>query len=460
MIISFIACLILFLLVGVLSIRHKKNTNLDYLLAGRDLPAWMAGLSAVATTNSGFMFTGWIGLTFMLGVSSIWFMLGMTTGSFLAMFFMARQIRDVSEERQLLSYGSLISNWFGNDYKVLQRAVGAVTFLFMASYAAAQLAAGGKALYALFGWSHQIGALMGTFIILLYCFTGGLRASVWSDTVQAVIMTIAMAVLLGVGLNHFGGPTSLLDKLHSIDPKLTNILPSNSRLGWPLYALGWVFGGFGVVGQPHIMVRFMSMSKNASIPKALGHYFSWYVAFFFISYVVGLIARAYTMDPSGFDAELALPTIATALLPQILVGVILAGLFAASMSTADSLVIASSATLIKDLLAHKELHLRHTKTATLGITLLAFLIAIWGNQSVFALVTFSWAVMASAFAPLLLLYVCGYRPTQGLALAMAGTGILVSMLWRINGLNSAIFEAMPGILAAFVVFAIGSRFRR
>ncbi len=461
---SFIGSLILFILIGAWSVRQSRHDAADYLLAGRRLQPWLAGLSAVATTNSGFMFTGWIGLTYTMGVSSMWFMWGLGSGTLMSLYAAGRRLRAETERRDALSYGELLANWGGARRPAAQRLIGVVILVFLSTYAAAQLTAGGKALHVLFGWNYNTGAIIGAAVIVIYCYAGGIRASVWTDAAQSLVMIGAMALLFAVCLIEIGGFGALWRGLREIDPGLTAVFPADTLFGPGLYIAGWFFGGWGVIGQPHIMTRFMGVDKAERVKRSLSYYVIWYVLFFLLSFFVGLMARLLLPEAGAFDAELALPTIALDLLPELLVGMILAGLFAASMSTADSLVLTSSAAVLRDLAGRQGIAYAQAKLTTLLVAAVVLAVALWGGQNVFALVTFSWGAMASAFAPLLLVSMIGRRPRQGAALAMTAAGMTVACAWRFFGLSTSVYEALPGMAAAFLTYlaaeALGAVDRR
>ena len=166
---------------------------------------------------------------------------------------------------------------------------------------------------------------------------------------------------------------------------------------------------------------------------------------------VGLLSRIYLTDTGSFDAELALPTMAMELLPPVLVGLILAGIFAATMSTADSLILSCSAAITHDLLSHRIERPLLIKLATVLITGCALALALSNNESVFNLVILAWSGLASAFAPLLMALCVGMRPSQVLSISAVIVGLLVALVWRYMGWYGAIYEGLPGIVAGSLV---------
>ena len=133
--------------------------------------------------------------------------------------------------------------------------------MFLSVYAAAQLTAGSKALHVMLGWPINTSILIGAVIVLAYSFSGGIRASIWTDVVQSIIMLISMSGLLVVAIWTIGGLTALFHQLNAIQPNLTSLIPSNLTFGFLPYLAGWIAFGLGVIGQPHIVVRPMAISS-------------------------------------------------------------------------------------------------------------------------------------------------------------------------------------------------------
>jgi len=456
---SFLGFLCLFALVGIASYRRARPSAGDYLLAGQAVKPWLVGLSAVATNNSGYMFIGVIGYTYATGLPAIWLMVGWITGDLVASQFIHRRLRSHTGNRAGHTFASVLSRWNGTDFRWYRRIAGCLSIVFLGTYAAAQLTAGSKALTVLFGWDYYVGAVLGSAIVVAYCLAGGIRASIWTDAAQSFVMLVAMAVMLFVCVTTLGGPVSTLDALQAVSPTFMDPLPHGLGLGdtWgpTLFIVGWVFAGFSVVGQPHIMVRFMSLDDPRHTNRARAYYYAWFVTFYFMANAVGLISRVLLPESANFDAELALPTLALELLPPTLVGLVLAGVFAATMSTADSLVLSCAASFTEDLGPSSPTPLWQVKLATLAVTVLALGIALLGNQSVFNLVIVSWSVLAAAFGPLLAVYAAGERPSEGLAIAMMLVGVAAVYGWGQVELLGDYYEGMLAIILGLITYLIG-----
>jgi len=294
----------------------------------------------------------------------------------------------------------------------------------------------------------------------VYCIAGGIRASIWTDAAQSIVMVIAMAALLVVAVLKLGGPVDALNELRAI-PDYMNWFPQDlvvpGAIGGILFIVSWLFAGFSVIGQPHIMVRFMTLSETGSMNQARLWYYISFTVFYAMAVAVGLLSRLYLPDIGSFDAELALPSIALELLPGPMVGIVLAGIFAATMSTADSLVLSCSAAISHDILPQNIERTTLLKLSTVGVTAVALLMALMNNQSVFSLVIMAWSGLASAFAPLLVALCVGMRPSQRVSMIAVFVGLVVALLWRLAGLQEAIYEGLPGILAGSLALYIGNR---
>jgi sodium/proline symporter len=460
MIASFLFFLCIFVVIGISSVFKSRKTKQDYYLASSSIHPALVGLSAVATNNSGYMFIGVIGYTYVTGLASIWLMIGWILGDYLASTFVHARLRKATQLSDEVSYAGVLSNWHRGQFSGLQRVVGVISLVFLLAYASAQLVAGSKALQVLFGWPQWAGAAIGAGLVLLYCMAGGIRASIWTDAAQSVVMILAMGLLLVVATNSLGGVGSAIDAMGQVEGFLDwfpKDLAYPGIAGGVLFAASWLFAGLSVIGQPHIMIRFMALSDNTKMRSARMWYYLWFLAFYSMATGVGMLSRVYIADPGSFDAELALPLMAQDLFPPVLVGLVLAGIFAATLSTADSLILSCSAAMTHDILPHNIENTREIKMVTALVCLVALAWALLNSQSVFSLVIMAWSGLASAFAPLLMVLCLGGRPSQRLSIIAVVGGLLVSLLWRYAGLHGAAYEGMAGIVAGLLVLVVGLR---
>ncbi len=459
---TFLASLAVFAIIGLLSARHRRHDTTDYLLAGRNVSPGLAALSSVATNNSGFMFIGLLGFAYRFGVQAVWLQIGWVVGDLVAWLFVHRRVREASGRVEAHSVPALLAT--ADDGRVVRWTrilAGLLTIAFLGGYAAAQLRAGSTALVALFGWDEYVGAVIGAAIVLLYSYAGGLRASIWTDAAQSIVMLTSMAVLMIACASISIPPWELTARLRQIDPSLVDWFP-DLRFGFGLYLLGFVFGGLGAIGQPHILIRSMSIRAAEDIPRARWVYFAWFVPFNIVAVGAGLYSRillpellqGVTPDAAARAAEYALPKLATLALPEAMVGIMLAGLFAATMSTADSQILSCSAAVTQDVMPKWRDSYNASKLATVAVTLLALFLALSASENVFGLVLGAWSALGSTLGPLLILRVAGIVPPARIAATMMLVGIVTVTWWDQSAWSGDIFKLFPGMIAPLVVYAL------
>ena len=453
---GFVVFILVFAAIGVLSVRKAGEGDTDYLLAGRSVSPVLTALSAASTKYSGYMFIGLMGYIYTFGLSAVWLAVGFFFGDLLAFCFVHAAVRRAAEDSGALTFAELIGRWHGGDYRILRVAIALVTLVFLSTYAAAQFSAGGKALHVLFGWPLLSGTLIGAGVILIYCLAGGLRASIWTDAGQSLLMMIAMCLLLVTAVSAAGGTGAFFAKIEQTAPGYLDL--GQDRFGgfWPLalFAFGWLFNGIGVTGQPQVMVRFMALDRVQNVWRTGIYYFAWSGAFLIATFMVGLATRLFIAQSGGFDAELALPMLANDLVPGIAVGIIVGGVFAASMSTADSQVLACAAVLTEDLRLVRGRWAQ--RLATVLVVVATLVIAAFASANVFTLVIFAWSALACSIGPLVILRALGRRPRQWVCLAMMIAGLATALIWRETGLNKTVYEGLPGMAAAFAIWIIAS----
>jgi len=465
---SFIIVMILMTLSGGLSVIRKRKTTEDYLLASRDVSPLLTALSTVGTNNSGFMFIGMIAYTYRLGIASVWMMVGWIVGDLLAWIWIHPRVRESSERLQVNTLPALLGTREGHTDRVIIIAGGLITFVFLAIYAAAQLKAGSTALHALFGWDMRVGALLGTAIVIIYSYAGGIRADIWTDAAQSVVMLVAMASIVVAGVWEVGGPWALMANLKGQDPRLVGLFPEGLAFGPGPFVLGFLFAGVAVIGQPHLMTRLMAIRSHQAIRRARLYYFLWFVPFFIASIAVGLYCRAIIPDLAQLPiaqglsepTELALPLLTMRLLPEVFIGIALGGLFAAAVSTADSQIIVCSGSINQELVPKWRDSYLASKIGTFVVTALSLGIALYAPEGVFVLVLIAWSAMGASLGSVLVLRLFHLPLSTATALAMMVVSIAAVVAWHISGLDDDVFKMLPGVVAAFVVYGIGEGIRR
>ena len=457
LLISFLVFMGFFAGVGLASMRVKEDTTDDYLVAGRGMHPALAALSAVSTWNSGYMFIGFIGFIFIQGYSGIWIGLVSTLGQAVAWIWLYKFIQKEGSERGVRSLSSLVSKTTGAPEAKL---AGVLSVVFLAIYAAAQLVAGGVALQAMLGWSEVIGILIGFVLVVAYCYAGGIRASIWTDAAQSCVMIVGSTILCVVAVSEVGGFSGLHNSLKDIDPGMVNMFPADLTFGVTLWIGAFFLGGLGVAGQPQVVSRVMTLKDDKDRKQAAIWFFVWQTPFIALMFIIGLACRAIFLDLDASQAQDGLPLLAMEVLNPVLAGVILASIFAATMSTADSQVLACTAAITDDVRPEWSQDHKKTKFVTLVIALFATIIALVGQQfpgfgdSVFALVVLAVYGLGGIFVPLLLVRMMGYEPDTEHTIWMMVAALCAVIVWSLSGYGDDIFPSIPAMSSAFATHFI------
>ena len=458
--VSFLIFLGFFAGVGLASMRVKQDTTDDYLVAGRGMHPALAALSAVSTWNSGYMFIGFIGFTYTMGYSVIWIGLFSTIGQLIAWAWLYKFIQKEGSERGVRSLSSLVAEKAGAPEAKL---AAVLSVFFLCIYAAAQLTAGGKALFVMMGWDELVGILIGFVLVVAYCYAGGIRASIWTDAAQSCVMIVGSTILCFIAIGEVGGFSGLNDGLSAQSSNLTNLLPPDLSFGISLYIFAFFLGGLGVAGQPQVVSRVMTLDSDEDRKKAMIWFFVWQTPFILIMLIIGLASRVL-FNAAEYDAELSLPKMAMETMPAVGIGMILASIFAATMSTADSQVLACTAAITDDIKPEWNQNHKRTKQVTLVVAAFATAISIAGlyipgGDSVFTLVVLAVYGLGGVFVPLLILRWSGYKPDSLHSIVMMTSAFAGVIIWGLLGFGEDIFPSVPGMGAAFLAHFLMCAFR-
>jgi sodium/proline symporter len=469
--IGFAVYLVGIFLVGILTARLARTLP-DFFLAGRRLGPWVVALSERASGESGWMLLGLTGLAYATGLGdpsgtklepALWTAIGGVAGIIASWTLVARRLRVESERLGALTLPRYFELRFrGHDPTIRLVATGIITFCF-AFYVAAQFDAAGKSLEQTFGWSHSTGVLAGAAVIVFYTLMGGFFAVAWTDFFQGWIMLAALVLLPLLTLSHLGGFGGLAEKISAVDPNL--LTATGGRSGWLLVA--GILGGFGVglgyVGQPHLMVRYMSIRSSNDIKTSRSIAIVWAILAYGGAVLMGLVALAY-FGPGNFgDPEKMMPALAVEILPAWFAGIVICGALAAMMSTADSQLLVTTSAVTEDLY-HQSIHpgasQKHLVLLSRIVTLVVGIAAIslaQLPQSIFRKVLFAWGGLGAAFGPTLVLSLWWSGITRAGVLAGMLVGFFTIILWDNSPLSSELYSLVPGFVASLVAVFVVSK---
>ena len=462
----FSAYLLVTVAVGLWAARVGRDSQEDFFLAGRDVSAFAMALSAVSSGRSAWLVLGASGAAWSMGLSALWLFPGYILAE--ALMFVSVGLRQRSLETGALTVSEVLERvplgptGPGSSRLPVRPLAGLVIVLFLLTYVSAQLVAGGKTLGTLFPEidGRTVGLLITAGIVLLYTWLGGYRAVVITDVVQACLMLAGIVLLPILGLVHVGGFGPLVDSLREIDPTLLALSSGTVAL------LGGFCIGLGSLGNPHILVRHMSLRDPAGAKAALFYGTFWNVIMAAGALLLGLVGRAIYPELADLGAggrETLFPVLATDMCAEFLfagfVGVLLATLFAAIMSTCDSQLLVIAASLLRDLRpgagAVDAGGRLLSRLAVLGTLMVAVGLTFGENPLVHNLVLLSWFALGIGLGPAILLLLYDDRTTARGVFAGILTGVLgvVAAWWflaRPEGRNVS-WEAGPVFAASLLV---------
>ena len=456
--ISFGLFLLLFVGVGLYSVTRKKKHVTDYYVASRSINPIFVGLSAITSLYSGFMYFGFVGMTHKMGISFIWWPVAGFTGNLLGNLFYLEKFTKKAQGLNCSTFVQFLSKGTGTYYRYVSIVAALIVIAFLSVGCSGQLMAGAKAFNSMYSLDMWIGGLVILLVVLLYCYAGGIRASIWTDVVQSIVMMTTMLALTVYAVIECNGFSQLFNSLNEINPALTSVsMPQFG--GWPLYLLAWFFVCFGCgISMPYVMVRHLTNKNIDNTKQVLTVYMSFYAVFMMCAFVVGLCAIVLLERHGIQDSEYALITVTKFLFNDVMVGVMLAGIFAGIISTADSLILVCSSAITKDLFPKLGNKYSYAKLSTLLVGVVVYLTFMYGSKSVFSIVMFSVSAMACAFAPVLILYLHGKKPKELTVVLMMVLTVTSIVVWREVGLAKIVNEGIFAFPFAFVVYFVSEGF--
>jgi len=467
--IVFALYLLSMLAVGSLFFRKTQNLS-DYFLGGRKLNSWVTSLSAQASDMSGWLLLGLPGLAYLTGIGeAFWVALGLAIGTYLNWKFISVRLRKYTQiAGDSLTLPDYFENRFKDNTKILRVSSALIILIFFLIYTAAQFVAGAKLFHTVFGIPYLTGLIVGAVVIVGYTFLGGFLAVCWTDFIQGMLMFFALIIVPVSAVIFLGGPANTVEKLKLVDSNFVNILfaPGGKRLSAMtiVSSLAW---GLGYFGMPHILVRFMAIKSSSQIKKARKIAMVWVVMTLCAAVLVGITGRVYlTKELQGNMSETVFMVMVNQMFPTFVAGVLLAAILAATMSTADSQLLVTASAISQDFYkallrksaSDKEL-LWIGRLNVILISVIAFLMALNPDSSVFRLVAYAWAGLGAAFGPTIILSLFWKRMNKQGAFAGILTGGITVLIWKqLQGGIFDMYEIVPGFIVSIIFIVAVSLF--
>ncbi|MFO7614089.1 MAG: sodium/proline symporter [Bacteroidales bacterium] len=433
---------------------RKVRSDADFSIAGRKLPGWAAALSERATGESSWALLGLPGAAYATGLMEIWTAIGCVAGIVTAWSALSWRLRDEAEKYEITTYTDYLAKKFGETGKWIRVAGSMTIIFFFFFYVGAQFLGGGKTLYSMFEIEPRYGMLLMAAVVISYTIYGGFRSVAYTDVIQAVIMIITLVIGPIVGLVYLSNHPELPFFAHSIGDAIHNAGPGYHTLagGASGFAAGvvivggfsWFFGYLG--GQPQLSMRFMAIKNMAHARKARNIGIIWTIFAYIGALSLGWIGIAI-FGPQGLaDQEFVMPMVIMEIFPPAIAGLLITGVIAAIISSADSLLIVSATELSENIVKpmfKKPLSARERLNISRIITLLLAVIALTmayvsPSRLIFTMVSYVWAGIGGTFSVVILLSLFWKRYHGKAVVITILTGMLFTIIWISTGMDKIV----------------------
>lgn len=458
--------LYMILMVGIGFYFYFRTDDLsDYVLGGRGLGPGVTALSAGASDMSGWLLLGLPGMMYSQGIVGAWIAVGLIIGAYINWHYVAKPLRVYTHHlNDSITIPDYFSNRFEDSGNSLRLVTAIVILIFYTLYTSSGLVGGAKLFEATFGLQYIDALLIGSVIIVSYTFLGGYNAVSWTDFIQGILMMLALVVTPIVVIVDIGGFNEAIAIIERVKETNLSVFHGSSFIAI-VSLLAW---GLGYFGQPHILVRFMSIRHEDEMQRAKHIGMTWMIISVIGSLSVGFFGLAYVVanGVSLQDSEKIFIMLTQLLFNPWIAGFLLAAILAAIMSTIDSQLLVSSSVLTRDIYhaifkknaSDKEL-VWVGRITVIMIALIALYISTDRDSSVLELVSYAWAGFGAAFGPLVILSLYHRGITKQGAIAGMVVGALTVIVYKqLEGGFFDLFELLPGFIFSWIAIILVSRF--
>ena len=453
--IVFLIYLVFMLGIGVyFFVKSGGEGEKSYFLGGRQMGPWVSALSAGASDMSAWVLMGLPASIYALGIGQAWIAIGLAIGYALSWLIEAPRLRRFTiEANDSITLPQYLTNRFLSKSKALQIICAVIFLVAYTIYAASSMKACGTLFHTVIGIDAKLAMYISAAVILVYTFLGGFSAVCWTDFFQGLLMLAALLI----------APIFALFVIESGDGASAAALPKGY---WNLFSdwrdivsgLGW---GLGYFGMPHIIVRFMSVRSDKDLKKSARIGIIWNILIIVFSVAAGCIGHMLMGEID--DSSTVFIQMVRRLFPAVLSGVLLSAILAASMSTADSQLLASASAFASDVYkpiirrgkaGNKEMFWAG-RLVVLLITVIAVLIASNPNSgTIMGLVENAWGLFGAAFGPAIMLSLFWKRFNFAGAVAGIVVGALADGLWLAFLGGTGIYEIIPGAIIGLIAAVV------
>ena len=467
----------LVLYIGYRFSKQNKDTD-DFYLGGRKLGPFVTAMSAEASDMSSWLLMGLPGVAYLSGIADAgWTAIGLALGTYVNWLIVAKKLRRYSHITNSITLPQFFKNRYHDKSNALLGISAILIVIFFIPYTASGFAACGKLFSSLFGIDYFVAMVISAIVIVGYTCLGGFLAASTTDFMQSIIMSVALIIILVFGVNAAGGLDVVMDNAKALPGYLSMVqsydVSNHSATPYGALNIFSMFAwGLGYFGMPHILLRFMAIEDENKLKLSRRVATIWVVISLAVAVFIGVMGYSVSKAGAipvleGSNSETIIVKLADLLshygiVPALLAGVILAGILASTMSTADSQLLAASSAISSDLLGSKfkkEQGLVVARITLLIISVIGVILARDPNSSVFGIVSFAWAGFGASFGPVVLFSLFWKRTTKYGALAGMITGGVMIFVWKylVRPMGGILdfYELLPAfILASIVIFIV------
>lgn len=471
--------------IGALFSKKNKSSD-DFYLGGRKLGPFVTAMSAEASDMSGWLLMGLPAVALMCGLpEATWTAVGLAIGTYINWLIVAKRLRVYTHRVNAFTLPDFFSKRFGDKKHIISTIAAVIIVVFFIPYTASGFAACGKLFASLFGMDYVTAMILSAIVIMVYCTLGGFLAASTTDFIQSIVMTIALFIVVGLGEGVLHGFGNVFANVSSLNGYLDvfkgfdvasgttmsyGALPVASTLAW----------GLGYFGMPHILLRFMAIEDENKLKTSRRVASIWVVISMAVAVLIGVVG--YSLMKEGivptYESASAAETIIVdiskflskfGVIPAFTAGIILAGILASTMSTADSQLLAAASSISQNLVQETfGVKLSEKKSVWLArisvivISIIAVFLALDPKSSVFQIVSFAWAGFGAAFGPVVLFALFWKRTTKWGAFAGMLSGGAMVFFWKFviranfKGTVLDFYELLPAFILACVVIVVVS----
>ncbi|HCG2961648.1 TPA: sodium/proline symporter PutP [Corynebacterium striatum] len=471
-----VAMIIYLLAMAAIGFWSYKQTDQydDYVLGGRGLHPFVAALSAGASDMSGWLLMGLPGALFLTGMSELWMAIGLLVGAWANWKWVAPRLRSYSEiAGNSITVPSFFENRLHDKSRLLRVLSAAIIIFFFTFYVSSGMVSGGRYFESTFGGDYLVGMLIVAAVTVFYTFVGGFLAVSYTDTVQGLLMFASLIIVPIMAIMALDDPGQIFS-FAADNPYATGGVIENPDY-FSMFSgvsaaviIGNLAWGLGYFGQPHIIVRFMALRKPSDARAGRFYGIGWMFLSLIGAIFVALAGTVFFTQTSHSitdqeNYETIFLDMAQVMFHPLFAGLVLTAVLAAIMSTMSSQMLVVSTSLIEDLFLifakkkpSQDVLINLSRTAVVGIAVIAAVLAINPSDSILGLVGFAWAGFGAAFGPLVLLALYWKRLNSTGAIAGMVVGAVVTIAWGMSPLSDALYELVPGFFISLITTVVVS----